>query len=258
MSTSTESPAAPSEVRPRAPAIEIKGLTKSFGRTPVLRNLDLRIQWGEVLTVLGPNGSGKTTLIKILATLTKPDSGDIHVAGLDTARSGQSVRRLIGVVTHDPLMYDDLTAYENLRFTARMFGLDRHGERIEAVAERMGVAARLHQRVGTLSHGLKKRFSIAKALLPDPYILLMDEPESGLDQEALAILEDIVSNGFGRAHTVLMTTHNLERGLALGHRTAILAGGRIVYEGTLEVDGASTVRDAYFEYVGRHTGAKVP
>ena len=257
MSTSTQS-AAPSEVRPRAPAIEINGLTKSFGRTPVLRNLDLQIQWDEVLTVLGRNGSGKTTLIKILATLTKPDSGDMHLGGLDVARSGQSVRRLIGVVTHDPLMYDDLTAYENLRFTARMFGLDHHDERIEAVSEHMGVAARLHQRVGTLSHGLKKRFSIAKALLPDPYILLMDEPESGLDQEALAILEDIVSNGFGRAHTVLMTTHNLERGLALGHRTAILAGGRIAYEGKPEVDGASTVRDAYFEYVGRHTEAEVP
>ena len=231
-------------------AIEIRGLSKSFGRTPVLRNLDLSVRWGHVVTVLGPNGSGKTTLLKVLATLTKPDSGSVRVGGLDLTRSGQRVRRLVGVVTHDSLLYDDLTAYENLRFAARMFGLDAIDQRLAAVAEQLGVSGRLHQRAGTLSHGLRKRFSIARALLPDPPILLMDEPESGLDQEALAMLEEVLSGG----RTALVTTHSLERALALGDRMAILSRGRVAYEESLTTVGTEAMREAYF----RHTGGDVP
>ena len=239
----TESP-------PKGLAIEIKGLTKAFGRTPVLRGLDLEVPWGQVLSVLGPNGCGKTTLIKVLATLTKRDAGTVRVAGADVARAGERVRRIIGVVTHDPLLYDDLTGYENLTFFARMFGLDRIEERIAAVAERMGLPARLHQRAGTMSHGTKKRFSIARALLHDPLVLLMDEPESGLDQEALGMLQEVVSNSAVPVRTVLMTTHNLERGLALGHRMAILAQGKIAYQESLDSAGAAALRDAYFHYTG--------
>ena len=243
---------ATSEVAPQKLAIEVKGLCKAFGRTPVLRDLDLEVPWGEVLTILGPNGSGKTTLIKILATLTRSDSGTVRVGGLDVTRRGQRVRRLIGVVTHDTLLYDDLTGYENLKFFARMFGLDRIDERVFDVVERMGVSSRLHQRVGTLSHGLKKRFTIARALLHDPAILLMDEPESGLDQEALALMEDIITDKTIPHRTVIMTTHNLERGLALGQRMAILSKGRIAYQESMEAVGAATLRDAYF----RHTGVE--
>ena len=241
---------ATSEVAPQKLAIEVKGLCKAFGRTPVLRDLDLEVPWGEVLTILGPNGSGKTTLIKILATLTRPDSGTVRVGGLEVTRRGQRVRRLIGVVTHDTLLYDDLTGYENLKFFARMFGLDRIDERVFDVVERMGVSSRLHQRVGTLSHGLKKRFTIARALLHDPAILLMDEPESGLDQEALALMEDIITDKTIPHRTVIMTTHNLERGLALGQRMAILSKGRIAYQESLEAVGAATLREAYFRHAG--------
>ena len=239
----TESP-------PKGLAIEIKGLTKAFGRTPVLRSLDLEVPWGQVLSVLGPNGCGKTTLIKVLATLTKRDAGTVRVAGADVARAGERVRRIIGVVTHDPLLYDDLTGYENLLFFARMFGLDRIEERIAAVAERMGVPARLHQRAGTMSNGTKKRFSIARALLHDPLVLLLDEPESGLDQEALGMLQEVVSNSAVPVRTVLMTTHNLERGLALGHRMAILAQGKIAYQESLDSADAAALRGAYFHYTG--------
>ena len=231
-------------------AIEVSGLSKAYGRALALRGLELQVPWGEVLTVLGPNGSGKTTLIKILATLTRPDGGLVRVAGLDTAKAGQSVRRNIGVVTHDPLLYGDLTGYENLRFFARMFGLDRIEERIAVSAERMGASSRLELRVGTLSHGMKKRLSIARALLHEPLVLLMDEPESGLDQEALKMLEEVVSDRSVRFRTVVMTTHNLERGLALGHRMAILANGRIAYQESLESAGTSAVRDAYSRYTG--------
>ena len=175
-------------------AIEIKGLRKAYGRTPVLRDLDLDVLWGDVLVIVGPNGSGKTTLIKVLATLTKPDGGAVSIAGADTARMGQRVRRMIGVVAHDPLLYDDLTGYENLIFTGRMFGIDRIDDRIASVSERLGVTTQLHLKTGTLSHGLRKRLGIARALLHDPRILLMDEPESGLDQEALALLDTIIAD----------------------------------------------------------------
>ena len=236
---------------PEGLAIQVRGLSKAFGRTPVLKGLELDVPWGEVLTVVGPNGSGKTTLIKVLATLSRPDEGSVRVAGMELSRMGQWIRRVIGVVTHEPLLYEALTGYENLRFVGRMFGLDRLDERITRVAESLGVASRLNQRVETLSHGLRKRLSIARALLHDPLVLLMDEPESGLDQEALAMLEAMVTDGSRPNRAVVMTTHNLERGVAMGHRLAILAGGGIAHDQPLDsAAGVAALTDAYL----RHTG----
>lgn len=234
-------------------AIQIKGLSKAYGRTQVLRQLDLDVPWGQVLTILGPNGSGKTTLIKTLATLIRPDSGTVRIGGLEAKRSGQRIRRVIGVVTHDSLLYDDLTGYENLKFFARMFRLDKVEDRIAAVTKRMGMTDRLDQKVGTLSHGMKKRFSIARALLHDPLILIMDEPESGLDQEALSLLEKVIADRTDPYRTVLMTTHNLERGLALSDRMAIISRGRIAYQESLEAVGPDALKKQYakyFEYTG--------
>ena len=231
-------------------AIEVKGLTKSYGRTQALRGLDLKVRWGEVIAILGPNGSGKTTLIKALATLTRPDEGTIRIANLSTSRSGERIRRLIGVVTHDSLLYPDLTGYENLKFYARMFRLDSIDERVRRVTERMGMTPRLNQKVGTLSHGMQKRFSIARALLHDPLVLIMDEPESGLDQEALSLLDAVITDREMPARTVLITTHNLERGLALADRMVILSNGRIAHEESLESAGPAKMREAYFRYTG--------
>ena len=237
---------------PTGPAIQIEGLSKAFGRSQVLRGLELSVPWGERLTILGPNGSGKTTLIKVLATLTRPDRGTVRVGGLDVTRRGQLVRRMVGVVTHSPLLYDQLTGHENLTFFGRMFGLDRLSERIASAAEQMGMTARLHQRVSTLSHGLRKRLTIARALLHEPRLLLMDEPESGLDQEALAMLDAVIGDPAHPTLTVLMTTHNLERGLAVGQRLAILARGEIAH---LEDVDSSTGTDALRDLYRRHTGA---
>ena len=216
----------------------------------VFRDLELEVPWGQVLTVLGPNGSGKTTLVKILATLSRADSGQVRIAGLDPTVQGPQVRRNIGVVTHDPLLYEDLTGRENLRFFARMFSLREIDQRIEAVTALMGMTPRLDQRVGTMSHGMRKRFSVARAMLHDPAILLMDEPESGLDQEALGMLDALVSDGSNPLRTVLMTTHSLERAIAVGQRMAILANGKVAYEESLEGSGSEAIRDAYM----RHTG----
>ena len=231
-------------------AIEVTGLTKSYGRTQVLRGLDLKVRWGEVIAILGPNGSGKTTLIKALATLTRPDEGTIRIANLSTSRSGERIRRVIGVVTHDSLLYPDLTGYENLSFYARMFRLDSIDERVRTVTEKLGMTSRLDQKVGTLSHGIQKRLSLARALIHQPAILLLDEPETGLDQEALTLLDAVISDRETPMRTVLMTTHNLERGLALADRVAILSGGRIAHEESGKSTAAAEMREAYVRYTG--------
>ncbi len=233
-----------------APAVEVRGLHKSYGRAAVLRGLDLEVAWGETVVILGPNGSGKTTLIKTLATLTRPDTGSVRIAGLDVSRSGKQARATIGVVTHDPMLYEQLTGLENLKLFGRMFNLDVVEERAVCAADRLGMTSRLSQRVGTMSHGMRKRLSIARALLHDPPILLMDEPESGLDQEALDILESIVLGSSDLGRTVIMTTHNLERGAALAQRAAILSRGRIAYHDSAASLGVAGLRERYAELTG--------
>ena len=226
-------------------AIRIQGATKSYGAVPVLHRLDLEVGWGERLVLFGVNGSGKTTLVKMLATLARPNSGRIEIAGLDVRRHGAQARRSVGVVTHQTLLYDDLTAYENLRFYGRMFRVADLEQRISRVAGLTGIAHRLQARTRTLSHGMQKRLSLARALLHNPPILIMDEPETGLDQEALEMLEGVVQN---EAKTVLMTTHNLDRGLNLASRVAILAKGRIAYEAPREGLDASEFRRIFDSY----------
>ena len=234
-------------------AVEVSGLSKAYARTQVLRNLDLQVPCGSVLTVLGPNGSGKTTLVRVLAGLARPDEGRVSIAGIDLADQPERARRRVGVVTHDALLYDGLTGYENLAFFGRMFALDRIDDRIAEVAALLGIAGRLGQRAGTLSHGFRKRFSIARALLHGPAVLVMDEPESGLDQEALQLLDAVLDKGSNPTRSVLLTTHDLERGLAIGDSLVILCRGEIVYrESEVSPLAIDAVRDAYF----RHTGGR--
>lgn len=232
-----------------SPAIEIRGLTKTYGPQVVLRDLDLTVPWGEFLTIFGPNGSGKTTLIKVLATLSRPSRGEIRVAGFGLKESSAAIRRNIGVVTHQPLLYGHLTTYENLKFYGRMFGLSHVEERVERAAEMMGLGPILGRRVGTLSHGMQKRASLARAILHDPPILLLDEPETGLDQDALEMLKELVTGERG-LRTVVMATHNLERGLALGNRVAILAGGKIAYQEIRSLVDEAMFRGTYSRFTG--------
>ena len=232
-------------------AIETSGINKSYGREAALRDVTLQIPWGEVLVVLGPNGSGKSTLIKVLAGLTQPDGGTANIAGFDTGKFANVTRRLLGVVTHDSLLYEGLTGYENLRFAAHLFGLPEIDRHISAAADTMGLTGKLHNRISTLSHGIRRRFAIARALLHNPPVLLMDEPESGLDQEALEMLDDVIRRHSDQNGTALITTHNTKNTAELANRVAILVAGKISYEREILKSSESDIlRETYAKYTG--------
>jgi len=208
-----------------APAVEIEGLTRSFGGRRVLKGLSLAIAQGEFISILGPNGAGKSTLLKIIAATLRPSSGSVRVSGLDLGKTPNEVRRLVGYVPHQTLLYDDLTARENLQFYATMYGVGSSAHRIDEVAEMLTLGADLDRLVRELSRGTQQRFSIARALLHSPSLLLLDEPETGLDQRARSLLRELLRQ---HRRTVIMSSHSLESCFELGDRVVILASGRIV------------------------------
>ena len=225
--------------------IEVQGLTKSFGNHLALRGIDLEVRQGESVVIFGPNGAGKTTLIKVLATIMNPSSGRILVDGLSLKNNAEEIQRRIGVVTHQTFLYSNLTAYENLEFYSRMYDVPRLRERIHEVVAMVGMTSRLHDRVGTLSRGMQQRLSLARSLLHKPAIMLLDEPETGLDQQAISMLWKALETEGEEKRTIILTTHNLERGLELGDRLLILDKGKIVYEGSRQVLDLAGLKAAY-------------
>lgn len=233
------------EQQTRPLAFKIEGLTKSFGSRLALSRVNLQIETGKSVVIFGPNGAGKTTLIKILATIMTPTSGTILVNGKDLKNHAPEIRRHIGLVTHQTLLYGNLSGYENLDFYGRMFDVPDRQSRIREVISLVGMTARQHDRVATLSRGMQQRFSIARALLHKPSIVLMDEPETGLDQEAIPILWNAMPDETGIRRTVILVTHSLERGLELGERIIIMNRGGIVYEGTRESVNLAGLKEVY-------------
>lgn len=205
---------------------------------------------GKVLTILGPNGAGKTTLIKVLATLLKPSAGSIKIAGLDIRDGSVQIRRNIGIVGHQTYLYDELTAYENLKFYGNMYDVPNLDERIHHIISEIGLETRLHDRVSTLSRGMQQRLSIARATIHNPPIILLDEPETGLDQYASKILVEILDALYSSKRTVVMATHNLERGLQIGNHVIILSEGKIAYEESKQSLNLASLQEAYQHYTG--------
>jgi heme exporter protein A len=207
--------------------IEVRSLGKTFGLRPVLHGLDLDVARGEFVALVGPNGAGKTTLLRILATLTRPGRGAVRIAGFGLPDHAAEVRQRIGVVSHLPLLYGDLTAEENLRFYARLYDLPDLAPRVGSALDHVGLAARRRDLVRKFSRGMQQRLAIARAILHDPEVLLLDEPHTGLDQEACAMLDDVLRQVTARGRTVVMTSHDLMRAADLASRIDILARGRI-------------------------------
>ena len=210
--------------------IQIQGLVKSFGHTYALQGVDLEMAQGEFLTIVGPNGAGKTTLLRILATLAKPTDGLVRIDGLDLASRGNEIRRRIGFVSHQSLIYANLTAEENLRFYGRIYDVPALEERVETLLNLVGLEARRHDPARNLSRGMLQRLAIARAIIHQPTLMLLDEPYTGLDQQATEMLRQLLQTVSTESRTVIMTTHDLQRALELCDRLAILAKGRIVYQ----------------------------
>ncbi|MBN1994148.1 MAG: heme ABC exporter ATP-binding protein CcmA [Anaerolineae bacterium] len=232
--------------------IKLHKLSKTFGHRVVLRGIDLIIAEGDFVTLLGANGAGKTTLLRLVASLSKPTAGDIFINGYRLADAASQLRRFIGLVSHNTLLYDDLTAAQNLRFYARMYDIPEASQRIETVLNQVGLWGRHNDPVRTYSRGMQQRLAIARAILPNPPILLLDEPDTGLDQHAADMLGHLLSAVGVSRRTILMTTHNLERGLSLGKRVAILARGKIVYDVRRQDVGVAELREQYHKYITDH------
>ena len=225
------------------PMIEVRNLVKSFGAKYALRGVSLRVMPGESLVLFGPNGAGKSTLVRILSSLSRPTGGTVRIGGLDLAKHADGIRRYLGVVSHAPLLYDSLTAEENLRFFAGLYGMSQPEERIKAMLQRVGLWQRRADLVRTFSRGMVQRMAIARALLHDPEVLLLDEPDTGLDPQAAEMLHGLLSELSGRVsstakegvaverpRTIVTVTHSIERGLAIADNVVILANGRIAFE----------------------------
>jgi heme exporter protein A len=210
--------------------IDARGLAKSFDDHVVLRGMDLHVVSGKCLALVGPNGAGKTTLLRILATLSKPTAGSVRIAGIDLADGAAEIRQKIGFLSHQPLLYGDLSAQENLRFYGRMYDVANLHERISSMLRQVGLERNRHDLVRTFSRGMKQRLAIARALLHDPPVLLLDEPYTGLDQQATGILDAVLRDVGPSSRAALLTTHDLEHGLSVSHRVAVLVNGKIAYE----------------------------
>ena len=215
----------------RAPAIEVRRLVKSFGHQTALRGVDLEVAEGEFLALFGPNGAGKTTLIRCVSSLTRPSAGTVRLRGEDLSKAATSLRRHIGLISHNPLLYGDLTAEENLRFFARMYDLADAEARIDAALQQVGLFARRRDPVRDYSRGMVQRLAIARAILHDPSIMLLDEPYTGLDLQAADMLRSVLQDLAASNRTVILTTHNLEQGLEMCDRAAILHRGKIAWQG---------------------------
>ena len=210
--------------------IELRELRRDFGERTALRDVSVKIPAGSTLVVLGPNGAGKSTLLRVLATLLRPTSGAAAVLGAELPAQAWRVRGRIGYLGHEPVLYRELTIRENLQFNARLHGLERPRQRIEALLDRAGLARRGDELVRNLSAGMTQRAAVCRALLHDPDLLLLDEPRSHLDVAAAAEIESMLGPADGR--TRVLVTHEVEAGLAEADAVLSLrADGSVAYAG---------------------------
>jgi heme exporter protein A len=225
--------------------IEVRSLVKRFGGKTVLRGLNFDVQPGEFVALLGPNGAGKTTFLRILASLSQPTLGQVRVAGYSLPQESAAVRARLGVLSHMPLLYGDLTAEENLLFYGRLYGVAQLPKRITEVLEMAGLVARRHDLVRTFSRGMQQRLAIARAVLHDPEVMLFDEPYTGLDQDASLMLDKLLQTVAAQGRTVVMTSHDLARAEDLATRFDILSRGTIAASATRRQLGRTNLLTFY-------------
>ena len=230
-------------------AIRIRGLSKAFGARRALDKVSLELPEGAFLAIFGPNGAGKTTLLRLMATLAKPTEGTIELFGADTRKDADEARASIGLISHSSLVYPDLTAQENLELFGRLYGVADPTARALELLDAVGLRSRRHDVARTFSRGMTQRLSIARALVNDPRLVLLDEPYSGLDPHAAAIFDELLA-AIRQGHTFCMVSHDPAKGLALCTHALILAKGKTMLFGAKEELGEEAILAAYRECVG--------
>ena len=231
--------ATPSDVQSQAmPLIQISGIVKRYGRKSVLRGVEMSVAAGQVMALLGDNGAGKSTLLRIISGLAKADRGDVLLDGHSLKHVGHELRRYIGLVSHAPLLYDTLSAEENLHFFASLYDIEQPAQRIASVLQDIDLWTRRRDPVRTYSRGMLQRLAIGRAILHNPPVLLLDEPDTGLDQGSAQMLHELIRNLGADNRAILLSTHNLDRAAEWADSVSLLVGGKIVYQdATAGLDG---------------------
>ena len=215
-------------------ALDISGLAKSFGR-PVVHDLELKVRAGEFYALLGPNGAGKTTILRMVAGLLQPDAGSISIFGIDTRDAPVAARQITAWVSDEPMVYDRLTPFEYLEFVSGLWQIDAAAAeaRSRELLGWLGLAPHAHERCGGFSKGMLQKVALAGALVHEPRLIILDEPLTGLDAGSARQVKDVLRQKVAGGATVIMTTHILEVAERMAERIGVLAGGRLVAEGTL-------------------------
>lgn len=232
-----------------ANAIETKKLTKVFGDRKALDKVSIEVPEGAFLSIFGPNGAGKTTLVRTLATLSRATSGTALVAGFDAKEEPDKVREHIGLISHNPMLYPDLTAMENLMFTAQLYGVVNAEERVRELLRTVELDHRRFDVVRTFSRGMTQRLSIARALMNDPDVVFLDEPYAGLDPHAVEIFDGLIEQ-LRDGRTFIMVSHDLQKGFDVCTHALVLARGRVVSYAPKEDIDFEQFRQLYRETVG--------
>jgi heme exporter protein A len=223
--------------------IEVRGLTKRFGGVVAIDELSFRLQPGSRTALLGANAAGKSTLLSVLSTLAVPSAGEARIGGFDVAAAPIALRRRLGVMMHSPMVYEELSALENLSLFARLYGVREPGDRIEQLLRAVGLWLRRDEPAEVLSRGAHQRLAIARTVIHSPDVLLLDEPETGLDEDGLALLDELTLRNEYSAITVLAATHRRERVASWADGTIVLERGRIVEDTTARPDADRDAAD---------------
>lgn len=237
------------DISPDAPALRVTGIEKRFGARRVLKSVDFELPQGASLVIFGPNGAGKTTLLRILSTLDRPSKGTCEALGLSYKEQVDEVRGCIGFITHNPMLYLDLTARENLVLFARLYGVDDPDKAADEMLSLVELKHRANDKVRGFSRGMTQRIAIARAFINDPRIVFLDEPYSGLDPHAAGIVDRMLAESRQR-RTLVTVSHSLESGFAQASHVLLLAKGRQVLfseQSQLEYD---EFKNVYYEQVG--------
>lgn len=227
--------------------IEIKGLTKHADDKLILRGIDLNIIRGETVAILGPNGAGKSTILKIIATLMKPTSGVVKINDLELKDNAMKIKKMLGYLPHSSLLYDHYSPLENLIFYGSAYGIPDVGNRAADLVKQVGLSYFQNEPVKNFSRGMVQRVAIARAIIHDPPLLLLDEPHTGLDQGAIAILNQVILGMKEKGTTTLMVTHDLKQAAEICDRAIIIKNGRVVEDFLLKQTSEDVLVEKYLE-----------